>query len=234
MELLDILLQGYVIPGTEIGLDLPTFGGWFTKGIFSAIGQGMYIFIVFMVVVWVAFSLYGAFSIISSFGDPQKIEKGWKTIKSVWIGISYFLLFFVVITLVAVFIGMGAPWKWAENLQQCSVNGPAGGRFYFQGKDVEDPPGSGKFENVPVSKLMEDFKASPGGNSVSYIGVFCCETGDKQYIDVGNARNVPAGCTVNNEFVNRCLNSGQTCSPGGTACCSGNCDTDGGPLGQCR
>lgn len=231
--MLDKFLQ-YGIPGTELVLDLPTFGGWFSGGIFSAVGQGIYIFIVFLVVVWVGFSMYGAFSIITSLGDPQKIEKGWKTIKSVWIGISYFLLFFVVITLLASFIGFGAPWDWAENLQQCDVSGPAGGRFYFQGKEVEDPPGSGNYENVPVNELIDDYKASPGGNSVSYVGVFCCESGDNEYIDVGNARNVPAGCRLNNEFVNRCLNSGQTCSPGSTPCCSGTCDVDGSGLGQCR
>jgi hypothetical protein len=196
MSLLPILSQ-YSIPGTEIGIDLPSIGGWFTKGIFSAIGQGMYIFIVLMVVVWVVFSMYGAFSIISSLGDPQKIEKGWKTIKSVWIGISYFLMFFVVITLVATFVGMGAPWNWAENLQQCQDGGPAAGRFYFQGKFVPDPNDPQGFVRKSYSEQVSEYKEL--NPIMTKVYVLCCDDAGVESIGITGINFARAGCEVNSE-----------------------------------
>lgn len=218
-----INIQGYTIPGTDIFFDLPSVGGWFTKGVFSAIGQGMYIFFAILVVVWVGFALYGAFSIISSMGDPQKIEKGWKTIKSIWIGISYFLMFFALIGLVAVFVGIGYPWDWAENLQQCAVGGPAGGRFYFQGTFVTDPDDATGVIRQPynesLKKAILDYPTAPTFN------VLCCEDDVfGKYVDVfPRTGSVPAGCEVNSivktgNHASSCVPSGGSCSAGSTCC----------------
>ena len=226
-------IQGYTIPGTGIFFDLPSVGGWFSKGVFSAIGQGMAIFLAVLVLVWVGFALYGAFSIISSMGDPQKIEKGWKTIKSIWIGISYFLIFFALIGLLAVFMGIGYPWDWAENLQQCDVGGPAGGRFYFQGKfepSVTDP---GDFDRLTYSDMLANYrKTNP---FAEYMRVYCCEDADKEYITVGLSNTAPSGCEINNTIKvfdapgGSCQASSQICDPVSPNCCSGLvCD---GPFG---
>lgn len=215
----------FSIPGSDIVLDLPSYGGFFGNGIFSAIGQGLVIFIVVLVIVWVGFSLYGGYSIISSLGDTQKIEKGWKTIKSVWIGITYFLLFFAVISLVGVFVGIGAPWNWVDNLQQCANGGPASGRFYFQGK-VD----GGK--RISYMQMASDFrKANP---SAVNMYVICCENGGKQYIDVVRFSSAPpSGCSVNSSKSlggvpsSTCKGTGSHCSSDAD-CCSNNCALSGG------
>lgn len=228
-----INIQGYTIPGTDIFFDLPSVGGWFTKGVFSAIAQGMAIFLGILVVVWVGFALYGAFSIISSMGDPQKIEKGWKTIKSIWIGISYFLMFFALIGLIAVFVGIGYPWDWAENLQQCSINGPAGGRFYFQGKTVIDA--DGKPVTVSYKEQMDVFRMS---NAWRYVAVYCCEDTTGEYITLKTSTvgsSPPAGCALD-QLVKQTAVTGPVptvCRPvaepcmNNSDCCSNSCKASG-------
>lgn len=188
----------YGIPGTDIILDLPSFGGWFSNGIFSAIGQGLFLAIALLVVVWVGFSLFGAYSIISSFGDPQKIEKGWKTIKSVWIGISYFLIFFVVITSLAVFLGVGAPWDWAENLQQCNDGGPAAGRFYFQGKLEPDSTDPQRFVRKSYSEQIQEYREN--NPSITKVYVLCCEDGDVESIGLTGVNAARPGCEINSDI----------------------------------
>jgi hypothetical protein len=230
-------IQGYTIPGTGIFFDLPSVGGWFSRGIFSAIGQGMAIFLAILVVVWIGFALYGAFSIISSMGDPQKIEKGWKTIKSIWIGISYFLIFFALLGLVAVFMGIGYPWDWAENLQQCEVGGPAGGRFYFQGSYVADADDSTGFSTQPVSEslksVMKQYPTSPRFN------IICCDNaafGPIVYA-VPRTGSVPGECAVNAIIYTG--NTASACGPLGEACvnnsdcCSNACVNGGGGTKYC-
>jgi hypothetical protein len=232
MELFEILTQ-YSLPG-GIMLDLPNVGGWFSGGLFSAIGQGMFIFLALMVVIWIGFAIYGAFSIISSFGDPQKIEKGWKTIKSVWIGISYFLLFFAVIGLIAVFLGVGAPWRWAENLQQCSQGGPAAGRFYFLGNN--EPDNTGKIVRKSYMELLDEFKVKYQSERTVTANVFCCENGDRKYFQIERfSTPAPSNCKFNSS--SRLWGPrGETCKPGGRSCgsdsecCSGNCLDSGGGM----
>lgn len=215
------------IPGSGIVLDLPNYGGLFNRGIFSAIGQSMSLFMGFLVVVWVGFSIYGSFGIVSSWGDPQKIEKGWKTIKSVWIGISYFLLFFVIISLLGVFVGIGAPWNWADNLQQCARGGPAAGRFYFQGRTEGD-------QRLSYMQLMNDFRANNVTTGALTAYVVCCEDGDRQWIDIVRYQSAaPSGCSINSSKnlqgvpTNVCQGTGASCSTDGD-CCSGNCALSGG------
>lgn len=197
MTIIEKITQ-FEIPGTVISLNLPSFGGWFTYGIFSAIGQGIYFLIAILVVVWIGFSMFGAYSIISSFGDPQKIEKGWKTIKSVWIGISYFLMFFVVITLVAGFVGMGAPWDWAENLQQCKTGGPASGRFYFQGKFEADPNDPQEFVRKSYSDQIREYRET--NPAITKVYVLCCEDGDNESIGLTGINFARPGCQINSEI----------------------------------
>lgn len=178
------------IPDSGIILDLPNYGGIFQQGIFSAIGFLLFLALAILVVVWVGFSLYGAFRIISSFGDPQKIEQGWKTIKSVWIGISYFLFFFAIVGFVAVFIGIGAPWDWATNLQQCSNDGPAPGRFYFQGK----VDASSSVRKSYSDQVKEYRSTNP---SITKVYVLCCDDGNQQYIGLSGVNAATTDCRVN-------------------------------------
>jgi len=221
------IFNQFSIPGSDIVLDLPNYGGIFENGVFSAIGLGMFVFISILVVVWVGFTLYGAFSIISSLGDPQKIEKGWKTIKSVWIGISYFLLFFTVVSLVAVFIGVGAPWHWVDNLQQCANGGPAAGRFYFQGKVEGD-------KRLSYIELMNNFNVDNPAALNAYV--LCCENNDRQYIDIVRFPSAPpAGCSVNSSRhiqgppSNPCKGTGVSCGSE-SECCSNKCELSGGGM----
>lgn len=192
-----ILIQGFEIPGTGIILDLPGFGGWFSNGIFSAIGFALSIFLAFMIVVWVGLALYGAFSIISSLGDTQKIEKGWKTIKSIWIGISYFMIFFMIISLLAVFVGIGAPWEWAENLQQCPQGGPAAGRFYFQGQYEGNPLHPEGFVRKSFQELLRDYRKAHPNLKKAYV--LCCDDGDKEYIRLTGVNADVFNCKINSE-----------------------------------
>ncbi len=224
-----LISNQFYIPGTEFVFDLPSYGGFFSNGIFSAIGFLMFLFLAILVVAWLGFAIYGAFSITSSFGDPQKIEKGWKTIKSVWIGISYFLLFFLVITFAAVFMGVGAPWNWAENLRQCNQGGPASGRFYFQGKFEPDPNDPTKVIRKSYIELLDDYLESAGSTRPQYY-VVCCEDGDTEYIDIIEFQSaIPSECALNSTHGNSnvsnvCLSSGQLCNINGNpvgSCCAG-------------
>lgn len=211
MDIFKLFTQ-YTIPGSDIFLDLPTFGGFFEKGFFSAVGMGMFFFLSLIVVVWVALGIYAAFLIISSFGAEDKIKKGWTTIKSVWIGITYMIGFFLVVTIVGVFIGIGSPWNWAENLQQCAAGGPASGRFYFQGVEVNG-------ENITVSEQLSNL---PPAN----YPVYCCENGDVESVVVGSG-GASGNCQENSRIgsggssgVPACVASGGICSPGTSTCCS--------------
>lgn len=186
-NLLKIFTQ-YQIPDSDIILDIPQFGGLLTKGVFSAIGAGMFYFLIFLIVIWVAFAIYGAFLIISSFGTEDKIKKGWTTIKSVWLGITYFLAFFALITVISVFVGLGAPWSWAENLQQCAARGPASGRFYFQGK-VDPITG----ETITFSEQLSNISA-PGN-----YPVYCCENTGVESVVIGTS-SATGNCELNSRI----------------------------------
>ncbi len=225
------------IPGSGIVLDLPNFGGIFQNGIFAGIGFLLATFLLILIVAWVGFSIYGAFQIISSLGDPQKIEKGWKTIKSVWIGVSYFLLFFVIISAIAAFVGIGAPWRWAENLQQCAQGGPAAGRFYFQGKFEPDPNDPAGHVRVSFNEQLQRISSS----SAPGFAVWCCEVDGQEYIEVRSHYGavpapMPSGCSVNSVIQKRtspvvttpgaCRVVGEPCNVN-SDCCSSQCASAG-------
>lgn len=193
-ESLTILSQLEIV-GSDFELDLPGYGGVFGKGVFAAVGQGMAIFFALIIVVWVGLGLYGGFTIISSFGDPQKIEKGWKIIKSIWIGITYLLVFFSMITVLAVYIGIGAPWDWPTNLQQCARGGPAPGRFYFQGKFVPDSTHPQGAVRKSYSELAEEYKTT--NPAMTRVYVLCCDNGNDRYIGLSGVNAAIPECEVN-------------------------------------
>jgi len=192
-----INLQGFEIPGIDIVLDLPSYGGWFGNGIFSAIGFALSIFFGFMIVVWVGLAIYGSYSIVSSLGDAQKVEKGWKIIKSIWIGITYFMGFFMIVSLIAVFVGIGSPWEWAENLQQCSKDGPAAGRFYFQGKYYPDPTNPEGYVRKSYREMVEEYRET--NPVITKVYVLCCDDGDTEYIGLSGVNAAISECKVNSE-----------------------------------
>lgn len=149
----------FTVGGTGIKLDWPFSGGLFAGGFYSGFGVILSIFFSFLLVAWVVIAIMAGYRIIMGMGEAKAYEEGYAKIKSIWIGISYFVIFFMIINLAGVFFGFGSVYSWAVNLSQCGPESPAPSRFYFQ-DDVQ----------TRMSDLADaNFKQAD---------IYCCSTPD--------------------------------------------------------
>jgi hypothetical protein len=119
-------------PGLGIKIDLPTVMLFKGQGLFSALGYILTMVLAVIFVIWVGYSIYAGYKIVTS-SMAKGLEEGINMIKNVWIGISMGLAFFAVISVVGGIMGIGDITRWHINLSQCN-NGTGG--FYF--KDVQE------------------------------------------------------------------------------------------------
>ncbi|MEI7578956.1 MAG: hypothetical protein WCJ58_02825 [bacterium] len=101
--------------------------GFFTGGVLSTIGNFIWILFIILMLIWVALTMWAAYKIMSSQGNPQETEKGVKTIRNIWFGISAFMVFIVMLSTLGAFLGFGSVMDWSQNFKQCGSNQ----EFYF-------------------------------------------------------------------------------------------------------
>lgn len=118
--------------GLDICINLPEVGLFKGQGFFSAIGYVLTILLGVLLVIWVGYSIYAGYKIVSS-SMAKGLEEGVNIIKNIWIGITMGLAFFAVISVIGGMLGIGDITRWHTNLSQCH---DATGGFYF--KDVQE------------------------------------------------------------------------------------------------
>jgi hypothetical protein len=113
-------------------VNLPTISGIASNGVFAAIGFFLEWILGFLLIIWIGFSIYAAFKIITS-QMAEGLEEGVKIIKNIWIGISIGLLFMISLSFIGAFVGFGNITEWHHSLAQCH---DATGGFFF--KEVQE------------------------------------------------------------------------------------------------
>ena len=112
--------------------NLPGISGIASNGVFAAIGFFLEWVLGFLILIWIGFSMFAAYKIITS-QMAEGLEEGVKIIKNIWIGISIGLLFFASLSLIGAIMGIGNITEWHHSLAQCH---DATGGFFF--KDVQE------------------------------------------------------------------------------------------------
>ena len=110
-------------------LDIPSVEGVFERGALSTVSFFISMFFSLVIIVWIVYTLFAVFKIISSQGNPEEVEKSFASIRNIWIGISMGLVFFAVIALLGAIFGFGSVYDWSTRLAQC---GGYQGNFYFR------------------------------------------------------------------------------------------------------
>jgi hypothetical protein len=81
---------------------------------------------ILMIIFWVIILFRAGVSVIQSGGDPAALGKAQRRITNVLMGVAFLVGFFVVINLVAAFIGVGNFTEWPKVFSQCRD-----GQYYF-------------------------------------------------------------------------------------------------------
>lgn len=110
-----------------ITINTPNAGGVFDNGALAAVGYFLGYFFAIMMFIWVVYSLYAAYKILLSQGNEKDMQTGFTLIKNVWISITWGMVFFVAISIIGSFTGIGDISQWYYQLAQCK-----GENFYFQ------------------------------------------------------------------------------------------------------
>ncbi|HEC65757.1 MAG TPA: hypothetical protein ENI23_10705 [bacterium] len=137
---------GFFEEGIRLDLFNPNFG---ISGFYSLVGLISMTVFSLLIVVWLVVIGIGAFQIISSQGDEQKIQSGYKNVKNVFVGITIGMLFFIALSLVGTFLGFGNVYQWADKLAICelgesSIPAQRDDIFKFQFEEKTDiPEGAG-------------------------------------------------------------------------------------------
>jgi hypothetical protein len=142
--------------------------------VLAGIGSLLGFFMVVMMVIWVVYSIYAGFKINMSQGKEEDVKTGFTLIKNVWISITWGVAFFILLSIIGTFMGVGNVTQWSYNLAQC--NGAAGG-FYFRDRAAAESLGlpADQFWCCTVAKSnsgtrqQQDLGYQAGTNH--YIGV---------------------------------------------------------------
>lgn len=126
-----------------ITINTPNAGGVFDNGALAAVGYFLGYFFAIMMFIWVVFSIYAAYKILLSQGSDKDMQKGFTLIKNVWISITWGMVFFVAISIIGSFTGIGDISQWYYQLAQCKGKG-----FYFQ--DIS----AHQIAEIPIDKVF--------------------------------------------------------------------------------
>lgn len=218
--------SGIAIPSTTIVLDLNNSFGIFERGFFSGLGFLLWMFMMFLFLLWVCLAMYSGLKIIISKYEPQALQAGAAFVKNAWIGVTYAVTFFSLVGIGMVFLGLGVPWDWAENLAQCPGGSPAGRRFYFQGIPIRDPDTGDVSDYNPFHEQLNDYKDSHP--ATAEVPVYCCRTpeGDPAVV-VGQQLGTCDEVEIRKTGIK---SPGPACTIGGGGICI---DSSGASLGCC-
>lgn len=141
----------------HLGIDTPPVKTSFDGGLLSGIASFLWLFFVVLMIIWVGYTLFAAYKIIKSQGDPGAIQQGMKWIKNVWISITVGVIFFIVLSVAGTFFGVGSIAQWHYQLSQCH---DSSGGFYF--KDIAMQAGEEKVEykDVRCCKVTGEIKGT--------------------------------------------------------------------------
>lgn len=128
----------------DLNLDLYNpAGGWGNVGILSLLSLIAEFAFSFLVVAWVFVAIFAGLKIIRSQGASDQIEGGTKRLKNMLAGITVGLLFFVAISVLGSYAGIGNIFEWSDSLKECSCElTPENRKCYtykFQAESSVDP-----------------------------------------------------------------------------------------------
>lgn len=113
-------------------------GGWGNVGILALLGLAGQLMFAFLVVAWVMIAILAGLKMVKSQGNPEEIEGGAKWIQNMLMGITIGLIFFIAVSILGWFVGVGTVFQWSDNLQDCSCENSAPGvdcyTYKFQAK----------------------------------------------------------------------------------------------------
>jgi hypothetical protein len=130
-----LLFSSKIIIGGPGGivLNFPSIEGIFSGGVLSAIAFFLSMVFTLLIVIWIGYSIYGAYKIIAS-GGGEELQKGMTIIKNIWLSITFGLGFFIVLSAIGTFVGVGSIYDWTKSVAQCH-DGTGG--FYFMDYELQ-------------------------------------------------------------------------------------------------
>lgn len=129
------ILADITIPGLEgFLLRLPDPAGLFSGGLLSGLGTVAQFAFAAILLVWIVLSILAGIKIVRSQGNPDEMKEGMTKLKNVWIAVSIFFGFFMIMSIIGAVVGFGTPLEWGNSLAQC---GGFDGPFYFSQIDQQ-------------------------------------------------------------------------------------------------
>jgi len=130
----------------DIQLNLFEVGAWGRIGeigLLAALGLIAQLLFSFLIVIWIFIAIFAGLKIIRSQGDPEGIKGGMTRLKNLWMGATIGILFFIAVSFIGTFAGVGNIFAWSDNLQDCDCSNAAEGAdcytYLFQMKaSLED------------------------------------------------------------------------------------------------
>lgn len=77
---------------------------------------------------WIFLIIKSGFIIISSAGNPDKLQEGVKQIRAVLTSLAALFVFIIILIIAGNFFGIGSIWDWPNSFRQCSN---FDNKFYF-------------------------------------------------------------------------------------------------------
>lgn len=100
-------------------------------GLLSLLALILQFIFVLLIVLWVLIAIFAGIRTIRSQGDPEGIQGGTKRIRNLLAGITVGLLFFIAVSFIGYFAGVGNVFDWSNSLRECSCsNATAGSDCY--------------------------------------------------------------------------------------------------------
>lgn len=125
----------------KVSLNMFELGSWGNIegiGILALLALIAQFLFAFLIVIWIFIAIFAGLKIIRSQGNPEGIQGGMTRIKNLWAGVTIGLLFFVAVSFIGMFAGVGNIFEWADNLQECSCEKAVSGQdcytYLFQAK----------------------------------------------------------------------------------------------------
>jgi len=108
--------------GNKISLSVfnPTTG-WSNMGILSFLAVVARFSFFGLIVLWVFLIIRAGLIIVTSEGG-DKLKSGMKRIRTIWLGVTMGLVFFIAVSFIGTFAGVGTIFEWSDNLLECKCD----------------------------------------------------------------------------------------------------------------
>lgn len=127
------MAQEVDVNGNTVDTGLFDFGN-FTEntGLLSILGVVSSLIFSFLLVAWIFIAIFAGIKIISSQGNPEGIQGGTKRIQNMLMGITIGILFFIAVSVLGWFAGVGNIYEWSESFKECECAGGADTCYHYR------------------------------------------------------------------------------------------------------